>query len=62
MLRGVLREFGFGSGRGRRELHEGDDFLATLRSFDRPMTAERTTAKCVFSSAPSFVEVISISQ
>jgi hypothetical protein len=31
-----VREVGFGSGRGGRELYEGYDFLAALRSFDRP--------------------------
>jgi hypothetical protein len=36
MLRGVLRKVGFGSGRGRRKLHEGHDLLAAFRSFDRP--------------------------
>ena len=36
MLRGMLRQFGFGSGRGRRELHEGYEFFAAFRSFNRP--------------------------
>jgi hypothetical protein len=36
MLRGMLRQFGFGSGRGRRELHQGYDFFTTFRPFDCP--------------------------